>query len=386
MPVERLLPDADARQFVALVAQFARERLAPVAARMEEDEEFPRELLRELGRLGLFAMPYSEELGGLGQPSEVFLQALEEAATAWMIVGLGASVHVMTCYPIATWGTSEQQAQLPDLLGGELLGAFAMSEPQAGSDMEAIATKALRDGADYLITGEKAWISHGGQADYYLTFARTSPGPAGLSCFFVPADAPGLEVGPPERKMGMWASPTTPLHYDRVRVPADSRIGAEGQGSVIAQGALAGGRLGVAACATGLAQAALDQAVAYAGEREQFGQRIGDFQGLRFLLAEMAAKVGAARACYVYAARKRDAGLGFGADAAVAKLIATDAAMAVTTDAIQVLGGYGYTRDFPVERYFREAKVTQIFEGTNQIQRLVIARSLLGRRSEAETP
>lgn len=386
MPVERLLPDSDAREFLALVVEFARERLAPVAASMEVSAEFPRELFRELGRLGLFAMPYPEEFGGLGQPAEVYLQAFEEVAAAWMIVGVGASVHVMTCLPIATWGTVAQQARLPHLLGGELLGAFALSEPQAGSDMEAIATRALRDGDDYVITGQKAWISHGGQADYYLTFARTGSGPNGLSCFFVPADAPGLDVGRPERKMGMWASPTTPVHYGEVRVACSDRIGPEGHGSVIARTALAGGRLGVAACATGLAQAALDQAVAYAKERRQFGQRIGDFQGLRFLLADMATKVAAARACYLHGARKRDAGLDFTADAAVAKLVATDAAMAVTTDAIQVLGGYGYTRDFEVERYFREAKVTQIFEGTNQIQRLVIARSLLGPRPEAGMP
>jgi alkylation response protein AidB-like acyl-CoA dehydrogenase len=378
VPVDRLLPDADARDLVALVTEFARERLAPVAARMEESAEFPRDLIRELGRLGLFALPYAEEVGGLGQPYEVYLQALEEVATAWLTVGVGVSVHVMTCYPVVTWGTAAQQAQVPDLLGGELLGAFALSEPQAGSDMDAIATRARRDGDHYVLTGQKAWISHGGQADYYLTFARTSPGPGGLSCFLVPADAEGLEVGRPERKMGMWASPTTPVHYSEVRVAVDRRVGPEGHGAVIAQTALAGGRLGVAACATGLAQAALDQAVAYAKERQQFGRRIADFQGLRFLLADMAAKVAAARACYLHGARTRDAGMDFAADAAVAKMVATDAAMAVTTDAIQVLGGYGYTRDFDVERYFREAKVTQIFEGTNQIQRLVIARSLLG--------
>lgn len=363
---------------VGVIAQFSRERLAPVAAAMEEAEEFPRELMRELGELGLFAMPYAESVGGLGQPHEVYLQALEEVAQAWMIVGVGASVHVMTCHAVVHHGDAEQQERLlPGLLGGSLLGAFSLSEPQAGSDVDAIRAKAVRDGADYVLSGEKAWTSHGGVADYYQVFTRTSEGHDGLSCFHIPADTPGLVPGPPEHKMGMRASPTTPLLLDGVRVPARDRLGAEGEGQRIAMSGLAKGRLGVAASATGLAQAALDAAVAYAKEREQFGTRIADFQGMRFLLAEMAAKVAAARALYLDGARRLDAGLDFTREAAIAKLVATDAAMAVTTDAIQVLGGVGYTRDFPVERYFREAKVTQIFEGTNQIQRLVIARSLL---------
>ncbi|MDO5683151.1 MAG: acyl-CoA dehydrogenase family protein [Propionibacteriaceae bacterium] len=378
MPVERLLPSAEAHDMVGVIAEFARERLAPVAAAMEEAEEFPRALVRELGELGLFAMPYAESVGGLGQPYEVYLQALEEVATAWMIVGVGASVHVMTCHAVVHFGDAEQQERLlPGMLGGSLLGAFSLSEPQAGSDVEAIRAKAVCEGDDYVLTGEKACTSHGGVADYYQVFARTSDARDGLSCFHIPAGAPGLIPGPPERKMGMWASPTTPLLLDGVRVPARDRVGAEGDGQRIAMAGLAKGRLGVAASATGLAQAALDSAVAYAKEREQFGTRIADFQGIRFLLAEMAARVAAARALYLDGARRLDAGLDVTRAAAIAKLAATDAAMAVTTDAIQVLGGVGYTRDFPVERYFREAKVTQIFEGTNQIQRLVIARSLL---------
>lgn len=378
MPVERLLPSAEAYDMVAVVAEFARERLAPVAAAMEETEEFPRDLMRELGELGLFAMPYAESVGGLGQPYEVYLQALEEVAQAWMIVGVGASVHVMTCHAVVHHGDADQQARLlPEMLGGSLLGAFSLSEPQAGSDVDAIRAKVVRDGDAYVLSGEKAWTSHGGVADYYQVYARTGEGREGLSCFHIPADTPGLAFGPPEHKMGMRASPTTPLHLDEVRVPVENRLGAEGDGQRLALGALAKGRLGVAASATGLAQAALDAAVAYAREREQFGTRIADFQGVRFLLAEMAARVASARALYLDGARRLDAGLDFTREAAIAKLVATDAAMAVTTDAIQVLGAAGYTADFPVERYFREAKVTQIFEGTNQIQRLVIARSLL---------
>lgn len=380
--VERVVPSAEGRELIELVGAFARERLAPEASAAEAAEAFPREHLRELGELGMFGMPYPEALGGLGQPYEVYLQALEEIARSWITVALGVSVHVMTCHPVVHHATADQQERLlPGMLGGRLLGAYALSEPQAGSDVEAVRLRAAREGGDYVLDGEKAWISHGGFADYYLTFARTSPGRDGLSCFVVDAAADGLTPGPRERKMGMRASATTPVNYAGVRVGADDRIGPEGAGERLALGALAYGRLGVAACSTGLAQAALDAAVAYAKEREQFGQRIADFQGIRFLLAEMAAKVMAARATYLHAARKCDAGLDFVADAAVAKLVATDAAMAVTTDAVQVFGGYGCVSDFPVERYFREAKVTQIFEGTNQIQRLVIARSLLRQSS-----
>jgi alkylation response protein AidB-like acyl-CoA dehydrogenase len=270
------------------------------------------------------------------------------------------------------------------MLGGELLGAYALSEPQAGSDVSSIATRATRDGDDYVINGTKACISHGPHADFWLLFARTGPDPrGGLSAFHVEAGTPGVTFGLPEKKMGMTASTTTQVIFDDARVPVDHRIGDEGQGMPIALSALDSGRLGIAACATGLAQAALDLAVGYAGEREQFGRPIGEFQGLQFLLADMAAAVDSARASYLHGARLRDAGRPFSRQASVAKLVATDAAMRVTTDAVQVLGGYGYTRDFPAERYMREAKVTQIFEGTNQIQRMVIARDLLRQRSRS---
>jgi alkylation response protein AidB-like acyl-CoA dehydrogenase len=230
---------------------------------------------------------------------------------------------------------------------------------------------------DYLIEGTKAWTTHGGEADFYALFARTSVDRTkGISCFVVDAGVPGLSFGAPEHKMGLTASPTTTVHWDAVRVPAARRIGPEGAGLQIALSALDSGRLGIAACAVGLAQAALDTAVAWAKEREQFGRPVISFQGLGFLLAEMAAAVHSARATYIDAARRRDRGLAYGTQAAIAKLVATDAAMQVTTDAVQVLGGYGYTQDFPAERFMREAKVLQIFEGTNQIQRVVIARDL----------
>ncbi|MCP2169209.1 acyl-CoA dehydrogenase family protein [Goodfellowiella coeruleoviolacea] len=378
MVAERTLPTSEAEDLIALVREIARDELAPKAAEHEEREVFPRDAFRLLGRTGLLGLPYPERFGGGEQPYEVYLQALEEVASAWMSVGVGVSVHVMSCYALANHGTDEQRDRwLPDMLAGDLLGAYALSEVQAGSDAAALATRAVRDGADYVLTGTKAWISHAGHADFYTLMARTSDaGARGISCFLVPGDTPGLTAGAPERKMGLTGSTTAQLHLTDARVSAQRRIGAEGQGLALALSSLDSGRLGIAACAVGLAQAALDEAVAYAKQRTQFGRPIIDFQGLEFLLADMAAAVDSARATYLDAARRRDRGLPFRRQAATAKLIATDAAMKVTTDAVQVLGGAGYTRDFPVERYLREAKVTQIFEGTNQIQRLVIAREL----------
>ncbi|HLL62203.1 MAG TPA: acyl-CoA dehydrogenase family protein, partial [Propionibacteriaceae bacterium] len=340
--------------------------------------EFPRDRLRMLGEVGMLGLPYPEEYGGSGQPYEVYLQVLEELASAWMTVGLAVSVHVMSLYPLATFGTEAQRTRyLPDLVGGQRLGAYALSEAQAGSDIAGMTTRAKPGAEGFDISGAKAWITHGGVADFYTTFVRTGEDGSGLSCFHLPAPATGLSFGTPEHKMGLTASPTTALYFDAVHVGDDQLLGPEGQGMKIALAALDSGRLGIAACATGLAQAALDLAVGYAKERVQFGRPIAEFQGCTFLLAEMAAAVDTARACYLLGARKRDAGMSFTRDAAVAKMVATDTAMKVTTDAVQVLGGYGYTRDFPAERYMREAKVTQIFEGTNQIQRLVIGRQLL---------
>ena len=263
-------------------------------------------------------------------------------------------------------------------------GAYCLSEAHAGSDPAAMRTSARRDGDSYVLNGAKAWTTHGGHADFYKVMARTSDAPStgsghrrnGISCFLVPADTPGLSANPPEKKMGLTGSTTSAMNFDDVRIPADRLIGEEGEGLKIAFSALDSGRLGIAAVATGLAQGALDAAVAYAQERETFGKRIIDHQGLAFILADMEANTQAARAITLHAARLRDRGLPFSREASIAKLVATDNAMKVTTDAVQVFGGYGYTRDFPVERYMREAKVMQIFEGTNQIQRMVIGRSL----------
>jgi alkylation response protein AidB-like acyl-CoA dehydrogenase len=381
MPVDRLLPTPEAYDLLDLTRELVAKELAPRAAADEAASRFPRDAFATLGAAGLLALPYPEEYGGGAQPYEVYLQMLEEIAAGWLTVGVGISVHTLAAYGIAHAGTEEQHKRLlPDALGGTRLGAYCLSEPQAGSDVAGMTTRATLDGDAYLVNGVKAWISHGGEADFYLLFARTGPDRTkGISAFYLPAGAAGLSYGAPEHKMGMTGSTTTQVILEDVRIPVDDRLGDEGTGIRLALSALDSGRLGIAACATGLAQSALDVAVAYAGEREQFGRRIGDFQGMQFLLADMAAAVESARATYLYAGRLRDAGRPFGRQASIAKLTCTDAAMRVTTDAVQVLGGYGYTRDFPVERYMREAKVTQIFEGTNQIQRLVIARDLLRR-------
>ncbi len=378
MRVVREMPDQESADLLALTVDLATRELAPVAAAAEATAEFPRELVRLLGKSGLLGLPYPESLGGGEVPFDVYLQVLEELSRGWLSVGLGVSVHTLSCFPVVSAGTADQQAALlPEMLGGDLLGAYCLSEPHCGSDAAALTTVARRDGGDYLIDGVKSWITHAGEADYYMVMARTGePGPKGISCLRVPADATGLSFGPPERKMGMRSSPTAQVILEGVRVPVDQRIGAEGEGFAIAMAALDTGRLGIAACAVGLAQAAMDVAVDYSREREAFGQPIGDFQGVGFLLADMATGIAAARALYLSAARAKQAGRPFGTEAAMAKLFATDMCMRVTTDAVQVLGGAGYVEDYPVERYMREAKVLQIVEGTNQIQRLVISRAI----------
>ena len=378
MPVDRELPSDEARELLSLVRDLAATELAPRAAEFEERGEFPRDIFRVLGRTGLLGLAYDEDLGGGGQPYTVYLQVLEELASAWAAVALGVSVHTLSCHPLAMFGTDEQKKRwLPDMLGGELVGAYCLSEAGSGSDAGSLQSRARRDGDRYVLDGTKAWVTHGGVADYYDIFCRTSDDRRrGISMLLADAETPGLVPQSPEKKMGLRSSPTAQILLDGAQVDADRLIGEEGDGLRIALSALDGGRLGISAVATGVAQAALDAASAYARERKQFGQRIVDFQGVSFMLADMATGVEAARSLYLSAARRRDAGKPYGPQASMAKLFATDNAMKVTTDAVQVLGGYGYTTDFPVERYMREVKVMQIFEGTNQIQRMVIGRSL----------
>jgi len=377
-PAQRMLPTEESVELLELVREIADAELAPKVASYEHDSTFFREELRTLGKAGLLSLPYPEADGGGGQSYEVYLQMLEELAGTWLSLGISVSVHSLACFPVAAYGTDEQKKRwLPDMLGGDLLGAYCLSEPQSGSDAAALATTAVRAGDDYVVTGTKAWITHGGVADFYNLMVRTSDdGARGISCLLADASTPGLSSAPPERKMGAKASRTAQVLLDGARVPSDRLIAGEGQGFRVAMAALDSGRLGIAACAVGLAQAALDVATAYAKERRQFGRAIGEFQGLQFLLADMATQVSASRALYLEAARRKDRGMPFSVEAAKAKLLATDTAMRVTTDAVQVLGGYGYVEDFPVERFMREAKVLQIVEGTNQVQRMVIGRSL----------
>lgn len=381
MRVERLFPTQEAHDLLDLVAQIGADKLGPRASADEETATFPRDIFTLLGHAGLLSLPFAEEHSGGAQPYEVYLQVLEEIATHWMSVAVGVSVHSLVCSPVAKFGTAEQQERwLPWMLDGTKLGGYCLSETGAGSDVAAMTTKATPTGDGYVLSGTKSWITHAGHADFYTVFARTSEDRTkGISAFIVPADTPGITYGTPERKMGMTASHTGDVIFDQTHVPTEYRIGAEGEGMTIALGALDSGRLGISACATGLAQAALNAAVEYAGDRKQFGKTISQFQGVQFLLADMAAAVAAARASYLHAARLRDAGRRYTREASAAKLVATDAAMKVTTDAVQVFGGAGYVKDWPVERFMREAKVTQIFEGTNQIQRVVIARDLLKR-------
>ena len=372
--VERELPTDEARDLIALTRELADAELAPRAAEYERAERFPREVFRMLGEAGLLGLPFAEEAGGGGQPYAVYLQVLEELASRWASIALGISVHTLACSPIAYFGTDAQRRDLlPAMVGGELLGAYCLSEAHAGSDPAAMRASAKPTDDGWVARGEKAWVTHGGQADFYSTFLRT---PQGISCFHLTPDLPGFCPAKPEEKMGLTASHTAAIRLDDVPVADDRLIGEPGRGLAIALSALDSGRLGVSAVGVGLAQAALDVAVEYAVDREAFGRPIAEHQGMQFLLADMAAAVESARATYLAAARRRDAGLPYSRQASIAKLVATDAAMRVTTDAVQVLGGAGYTRDHPAERYMREAKVFQIFEGTNQIQRMVIGRHL----------
>jgi len=378
MPATRLMPTQESADLIELTRDIVDKELRPYVDEAERTHTFDRKSFRTLGRAGLLSLPYPEEYGGGGQSYEVYLQVLEEIAAAWAAVGVGVSVHALSCFGLYHAGTQDQKKRwLPEMLSGELLGAYCLSEAHAGSDPAAMRTRAVREGDEYVITGAKAWTTHGGEADFYKVMARTSDdGGRGISCFLVPAGVAGLSADAPEDKMGLMSSTTATMLFDQVRVPAQRRLGSEGQGLAIALAGLDCGRLGIAAVATGVAQGALDVAVKYAKEREAFGKPVIEHQGLAFLLADMAAAVESARATYLQAGRLKDAGRPFSRQASIAKMVCTDNAMKVTTDAVQVLGGAGYTKDFPVERYMRETKVMQIFEGTNQIQRLVIARDL----------
>src|SRR6185369_9021498 len=306
MPVDRLLPSDEAADLIALTRDIADKVLDPIVDAHEKSETYPEGVFAQLGAAGLLSLPQPEEWGGGGQPYEVYLQVLEEIAARWAAVAVAVSVHSLSSHPLLTFGTDEQKRRwLPGMLSGEQIGAYSLSEPQAGSDAAALQCKATKADGGYVINGSKSWITHGGRADFYTLFARTGEGLRGVSCFLAPGDLTGLSFGKPEEKMGLHAVPTTSAFYDRAHIEADRLIGAEGQGLQIAFSALDSGRLGIAAVATGLAQAALDEATRYANERTTFGRKIIDHQGLGFLLADMAAAVASARATYLDAARRR---------------------------------------------------------------------------------
>ena len=364
------------------VRELARERVAPRAAEIDRTAEFPWDLRDLLAAQDILALPFPEAYGGLGVDLLTTCLAIEELSAACATTGLILAVHELASLPIINAGTDEQKARwLPDLAAGRALIAFALTEAGAGSDVGAIATRAVRDGHGYVLDGSKRFISHGSVADRVVVFAVTDPAGGrhrNLSCFVVEASAPGFSVGRLEHKMGIRGSPTAELTFDGVRVPVADRLGAEGEGFAIAMKTFERSRPGIAAQAVGIAQGALDVAAHYATERVQFGRPIGDQQMVQALLADMDAATEAARALLYTACAAIEAGEGDpGRWAALCKLVAGDAAMRVTTDAVQVLGGYGYLEEFPVERMMRDAKITQLYEGTQQIQRIVVARSLL---------
>jgi len=367
------------RMILQHVREFCRAEIAPKAAGYDRSGEFPREQLRGLAELGLMGATLPEQWDGAGLDSVTYALCLEEIAAADASVAVIVSVqNGLPEQMILRYGTDAQREQyLKPLARGEHIGAFCLTEPGAGSDAASLRLKAEREGEGWSLNGSKAWITSGGQADTYLVMARTGgPGARGVSCFIVPADAPGLSFGRPEEKMGLHAAHTTTVTFDGVQVGAGQLIGEEGQGLIIALASLDAGRIGIAMQALGIARAALEHAVRYACEREQFGQKLREFEGVSFKVARMAARIESARLVALKAAWLKDGGLPYGKEASMAKLLASEAAVDVTRDAIQIFGGNGYSREYPVERLYRDAKVTEIYEGTSEIQQLVISRAV----------
>jgi len=364
-----------------MVRRFTEQEITPHAEEWDEQYHFPREVFEQMGALGLMGMTTPEEYGGGALDRLTGVLVYEELAKGDMGTAVGLSVHNMITGTLARFGSEEQRERwVRDLAAGRLQGAFSLSEAEAGSDAASLQCRAERQGDSYVINGTKMWVTSGGVADIYLLMARTQPGigSAGISSFVVEKGTPGFSFGKQERKMGLHSSPTRELIFENCVIPAANRIGEEGQGLKIALSSLDSGRVNIGAIAVGVAQAAFETARDYARERQQFGHPISSFQAIQFMLADMAMKIEAARLLVYEAASKPEGSREAAMHAAMAKCFATDTAMEVTTNAVQVLGGAGYVRDYPVERYMRDVKVAQIFEGTNQIQRIVIARALLG--------
>ncbi|PFD95864.1 acyl-CoA dehydrogenase [Bacillus cereus] len=363
-----------------MVRDFARNEVAPTAAERDEEERFDRALFDQMAELGLTGIPWPEEYGGIGSDYLAYVIAVEELSRVCASTGVTLSAHTsLAGWPIFKFGTEEQKQKfLRPMAEGKKIGAYGLTEPGSGSDAGGMRTTAKRDGDHYILNGSKIFITNGGIADIYVVFALTDPESKqrGTSAFIVESDAPGFSVGKKESKLGIRSSPTTEIMFEDCRIPAENLLGEEGQGFKIAMQTLDGGRNGIAAQAVGIAQGALDASVDYARERHQFGKPIAAQQGIGFKLADMATNVEAARLLTYQAAWLESEGLPYGKESAMSKVFAGDTAMKVTTEAVQVFGGYGYTKDYPVERFMRDAKITQIYEGTQEIQRLVISRML----------
>jgi len=363
-----------------MVRDFAKNEVAPTAAERDEEERFDRALFDQMAELGLTGIPWPEEYGGIGSDYLAYVIAIEELSRVCASTGVTLSAHTsLAGWPIFKFGTEEQkQTFLRPMAEGTKIGAYGLTEPSSGSDAGGMRTTAKRDGDHYILNGSKIFITNGGIADIYVVFALTDPESKqrGTSAFIVESDTPGFSVGKKESKLGIRSSPTTEIMFEDCRIPVENLLGEEGQGFKVAMQTLDGGRNGIAAQAVGIAQGALDASVEYARERHQFGKPIAAQQGIGFKLADMATDVEAARLLTYQAAWLESEGLPYGKESAMSKVFAGDTAMKVTTEAVQVFGGYGYTKDYPVERYMRDAKITQIYEGTQEIQRLVISRML----------
>ncbi|MED0935256.1 acyl-CoA dehydrogenase AcdA [Bacillus mobilis] len=363
-----------------MVRDFAKNEVAPTAAERDEEERFDRALFDQMAELGLTGIPWPEEYGGIGSDYLAYVIAIEELSRVCASTGVTLSAHTsLAGWPIFKFGTEEQKQKfLRPMAEGTKIGAYGLTEPSSGSDAGGMRTTAKRDGDHYILNGSKIFITNGGIADIHVVFALTDPESKqrGTSAFIVESDTPGFSVGKKESKLGIRSSPTTEIMFEDCRIPVENLLGEEGQGFKVAMQTLDGGRNGIAAQAVGIAQGALDASVEYARERHQFGKPIAAQQGIGFKLADMATDVEAARLLTYQAAWLESEGLPYGKESAMSKVFAGDTAMKVTTEAVQVFGGYGYTKDYPVERYMRDAKITQIYEGTQEIQRLVISRML----------
>ncbi|MEW8985496.1 MAG: acyl-CoA dehydrogenase [Bacillus sp. (in: firmicutes)] len=363
-----------------MVRDFARNEVAPTAAERDEEERFDREIFDKMAELGLTGIPWPEEYGGIGSDYLAYCIAVEELSRVCASTGVTLSAHTsLAGWPIYKFGSEEQKQKfLRPMALGEKIGGYGLTEPGSGSDAGGMKTTARRDGDEFILHGSKIFITNGGIADIYVVFAVTDATQKhkGTSAFIVESDTPGFSVGKKEKKLGIRSSPTTEIIFEDCRVPAANMLGEEGEGFKIAMMTLDGGRNGIAAQAVGIAQGALDAATDYAKERVQFGKPIAQQQGVGFKLADMATSIEAARLLTYQAAWLESEGLPYGKESAMSKLFAGDTAMKVTTEAVQIFGGYGYTKDYPVERYMRDAKITQIYEGTQEIQRLVISRMI----------